>query len=122
MSTESQDCRTPYSFPHVQSSDARARRLDIPMDQVNLLNPDFLSKFTSETGKILPRRVTGLSAKMHRKITVKSSGPVPSTFCRNKPQGKSLSVELSLQAGVCPVTGQIPRFISTHHPLFPCRN
>ena len=45
------------------------RRLDIPMDQVNLLNPDFLSKFTSETGKILPRRVTGLSAKMHRKIT-----------------------------------------------------
>ncbi len=23
------------------------RRLDIPMDQVNLLNPDFLSKFTS---------------------------------------------------------------------------
>ena len=45
------------------------RRLDIPMDQVNLLNPDFLSKFTSETGKILPRRVTGLSAKMHRKVT-----------------------------------------------------
>ena len=39
------------------------------LDQVNLLNPDFLSKFTSETGKILPRRVTGLSAKMHRKIT-----------------------------------------------------
>ena len=26
-------------------------------------------KFTSETGKILPRRVTGLSAKMHRKVT-----------------------------------------------------
>ena len=45
------------------------RRLDIPMDQVNLLNPDFLSEFTSETGKILPRRVTGLSAKMHRKVT-----------------------------------------------------
>ena len=42
------------------------RRLDIPMDQVDLLNPDFLSKFTSETGKILPRRV---SAKMHRKVT-----------------------------------------------------
>lgn len=39
---------------------------------------------------------------------MKSSGPVPSTFCRNNPQGKSLSVELSLQAGVCPVTGQTP--------------
>ena len=28
-----------------------------------------LTKFTSETGKILPRRVTGVSAKLHRKIT-----------------------------------------------------
>jgi len=74
------------------------RRLDIPMDQVNLLNPDFLSKFTSETGKILPRRVTGLSAKMHRKVTREIK----------RAQGKSLSVELSLQAGVCPVTGQTP--------------
>ena len=45
------------------------RRHDIPLDQVNFLNPDFLSKFTTETGKILPRRVTGVSAKMHRKIT-----------------------------------------------------
>jgi small subunit ribosomal protein S18 len=34
-----------------------------------MCNPEFLSKFTSETGKILPRRVTGVSAKMHRKIT-----------------------------------------------------
>ena len=46
------------------------RRLDIPMDQVNLLNPDFLSKFTSETGKILPRRVTGTCAFHQRELTV----------------------------------------------------
>lgn len=45
------------------------RRLDIPKGAVDMLNPEFLSKFTSETGKILPRRVTGVSAKMHRKIT-----------------------------------------------------
>ena len=45
------------------------RRLDIPVEQVNYKNPDLLSKFTSDTGKILPRRVTGVSAKMHRKIT-----------------------------------------------------
>ena len=45
------------------------RRHDIPADGVNYLNPDLLSKFTSETGKILPRRVTGVSAKLHRKIT-----------------------------------------------------
>ncbi|WP_319800703.1 30S ribosomal protein S18 [Luteolibacter rhizosphaerae] len=45
------------------------RRHDIPADDVNYKNPDLLSKFTSETGKILPRRVTGVSAKLHRKIT-----------------------------------------------------
>ena len=45
------------------------RRHDIPADQVVSTNPDLLSKFTTETGKILPRRVTGVSAKLHRKIT-----------------------------------------------------
>lgn len=45
------------------------RRHDIPADQVVCTNPELLSRFTSETGKILPRRVTGVSAKLHRKIT-----------------------------------------------------
>ena len=45
------------------------RRLDIPVEKLNYMNPDLLAKFTSETGKILPRRVTGVSAKIHRLIT-----------------------------------------------------
>jgi small subunit ribosomal protein S18 len=45
------------------------RRHDIPADQVVHTNPELLCKFTSETGKILPRRVTGVSAKLHRRIT-----------------------------------------------------
>ena len=45
------------------------RRHDIPVEQVEYKNPDLLAKFTSETGKILPRRVTGVSAKLHRRIT-----------------------------------------------------
>ena len=45
------------------------RRHDIPAAQVVATNPDLLTKFTTETGKILPRRVTGVSAKLHRKIT-----------------------------------------------------
>lgn len=44
------------------------RRHDIPADQVIPTNPELLTKFTTETGKILPRRVTGVSAKLHRKI------------------------------------------------------
>jgi small subunit ribosomal protein S18 len=45
------------------------RRMDIPTSQLVYKNPDLLSKFTTETGKILPRRVTGVSAWIHRKIT-----------------------------------------------------
>ena len=44
------------------------RRQDIPVEQLVPTNPELLSKFTTETGKILPRRVTGVSAKLHRKI------------------------------------------------------
>ena len=45
------------------------RRHDIPVEKVNYLNPEFLKKFTTESGKIYPRRTTGVSAKMHRRIT-----------------------------------------------------
>ena len=45
------------------------RRMDIPADKVTYLNPEFLAKFTTETGKIYPRRTTGVSAKVHRRIT-----------------------------------------------------
>lgn len=45
------------------------RRMDIPVEKINYLNPEFLKKFTTESGKIYPRRTTGVSAKIHRKIT-----------------------------------------------------
>lgn len=45
------------------------RRLDIPFEKIHYMNPDFLNKFVSETGKIYSRRTTGLSAWLHRKIT-----------------------------------------------------
>lgn len=45
------------------------RRMDIPVEKLNYKNPELLSKFTTETGKILPRRVTGVSAYIHRTIT-----------------------------------------------------
>lgn len=45
------------------------RRHDIPEAEVNYKNTELLERFTTETGKILPRRVTGISAKLHRKIT-----------------------------------------------------
>src|SRR5213080_4565005 len=45
------------------------RRIDIATEAIDYKNPDLLKKFVTESGKILPRRVTGMPAHMHRKIT-----------------------------------------------------
>ena len=45
------------------------RRLDLPLEKVSFKDPELLAKFTTETGRILSRRITGVSAKLHRKIT-----------------------------------------------------
>jgi small subunit ribosomal protein S18 len=45
------------------------RRIDINTDAIDYKNPELLRKFVTESGKILPRRVTGVSAQLHRKIT-----------------------------------------------------
>jgi len=45
------------------------RRIDIALEAIDYKNPDLLKRFVTESGKILPRRVTGLPAHFHRKIT-----------------------------------------------------
>ena len=36
------------------------RRIDIAAEAIDYKNPDLLKKFVTESGKILPRRVTGM--------------------------------------------------------------
>lgn len=43
-------------------------RIDLPFGDINFKDTETLGRFTTDTGKILPRRVTGVSAKMHRRI------------------------------------------------------
>ncbi len=45
------------------------RRIDISTEAIDYKNPDLLRKFVTESGKIIPRRVTGMPAHLHRKIT-----------------------------------------------------
>ncbi len=45
------------------------RRLDINVDAVHYRNPELLQKFVSDSGKILPRRTTGVTARIHRLVT-----------------------------------------------------
>jgi small subunit ribosomal protein S18 len=44
------------------------RRIDIALDAIDYKNPDILKRFVTESGKILPRRVTGMPAQFHRAI------------------------------------------------------
>ena len=41
-----------------------------PKDPIDYKDVDLLRKFITERGKILPRRITGLTAKQQRKLTV----------------------------------------------------
>ena len=45
------------------------RRIDTTIDAIDFKNPDLLKRFVTESGKILPRRLTGMPAHFHRKIT-----------------------------------------------------
>ncbi len=52
--------------------DKRARKsgrfADIKLDKIDYKDERLLRKFTTERGKIIPRRVTGVSAKTQRRI------------------------------------------------------
>jgi small subunit ribosomal protein S18 len=45
------------------------RRIDIALEAIDWKNPDLLRRFVTENGKILGRRLTGMPAHYHRKIT-----------------------------------------------------
>lgn len=45
------------------------KRIDINAEAIDYRNPDLLKKFVTESGKILPRRITGMPSKLHRKLT-----------------------------------------------------
>ena len=45
------------------------KRIDINSEAIDFRNTELLKKFVTEKGKILPRRITGMPAKLHRKLT-----------------------------------------------------
>jgi small subunit ribosomal protein S18 len=45
------------------------RRIDLTVEAIDYKNPEVLRRFITESGKILPRRLTGVPAHLHRRIT-----------------------------------------------------
>ncbi|MCF1851130.1 30S ribosomal protein S18 [Lactobacillus jensenii] len=61
-------------MPQQRRGARRHRKVDFiaanHIDYVDYKDVDLLKRFISERGKILPRRVTGTSAKNQRKLTI----------------------------------------------------
>jgi len=49
-------------------TDPKPKKPGTPSD-ISFSNTEMLSRYVTDTGKILPRRVTGLSAKEQRRVT-----------------------------------------------------
>ena len=45
------------------------RRIDLTVEAIDYKNTEMLRRFITESGKIVPRRLTGMPAHIHRKIT-----------------------------------------------------
>ena len=54
--------------PPSMSTDAKPNRSKNPLD-FDFTEPEALARYVTETGKILPRKLTGLNARQQRHIT-----------------------------------------------------
>ncbi|TFE68616.1 30S ribosomal protein S18 [Methylacidiphilum caldifontis] len=45
------------------------KRVDIDAEAIDFRNVELLKRFVTENGRILPRRITGLPAKLHRRLS-----------------------------------------------------
>jgi small subunit ribosomal protein S18 len=45
------------------------KRIDINTEALEFKNTELLKKFITESGRILPKRITGMTTKLHRKLT-----------------------------------------------------
>lgn len=55
--------------PRRSGRSSSRRRIDVNAESINFRNVELLKKFVTEKGKILPRRITGMPAKLHRMLT-----------------------------------------------------
>lgn len=47
---------------------ASRKRIDVNAEAIEFRNVELLKKFVTERGKVLPRRITGMPAKLHRRL------------------------------------------------------
>lgn len=85
-------------MPQQRRGGRRRRKVDFiaanHIEYIDYKDTDLLKRFISERGKILPRRVTGTSAKNQRKLTVRSNVHVSWAYCHSLPKINQKNVSL----------------------------
>ena len=56
-------------FPNMSSTEPRPQTLK--PQEIPITSPQLMSRYITDTGKILPRKYTGMSAKQQRNVTKK---------------------------------------------------
>ena len=54
--------------PRRMNRSTSRKRIDINGEAIDFRNVELLRKFITETGKILPRKITGMPAYLHRQL------------------------------------------------------
>ncbi len=62
-------CNIPDPFPNMTSTETKTQTLK--PEEIPLTSPQLMSRYITDTGKILPRKYTGMSAKQQRTVTKK---------------------------------------------------
>ncbi len=52
-------------------SSTEQKQQSLTPEQIPFTSPQLMSRYITDTGKILPRKYTGMSAKQQRKVTAK---------------------------------------------------
>ncbi len=63
------EANLPTSFHFMSSTEQKQQSLT--PEQIPFTSPQLMSRYITDTGKILPRKYTGMSAKQQRKVTSK---------------------------------------------------
>ena len=58
-------------LPPFSTMSTEQKQQSLTPEQIPFTSPQLMSRYITDTGKILPRKYTGMSAKQQRKVTAK---------------------------------------------------
>ena len=69
MSVDTDEAGRTLTNPNLNMSTTETKTQTLKPEEIPYTSPQLMSRFITDTGKILPRKYTGFSAKQQRKVT-----------------------------------------------------